>query len=169
MALTAGMIPKATSGDEVGDGYTMGLQATGIAATVAAASDVKIPTEKAIRDAMDSFETQDKTVEAHTGDDTLTAAETDNVLTNEGAAGAVVLTLPTAEAGLHYWFYVQAAQTLKVTAGASDTIRIDTLESVAAGYISSATVGSAIHLQAVNATEWVAASAPVGTWAVETS
>lgn len=111
--------------------------------------------------------TDTRPVEAMSASDLLTTAEGWKVFTNEGAGGQVVLTLPTAAAGVHYSFYVQAAQNLRVLAGGADTIRINTLVSISAGYVESSTIGSTITLVAINATEWVALS-QLGTWTVET-
>lgn len=106
-----------------------------------------------------------KVVEAHTGDDTLTDVESFSIHTNEGAAGLVTLTLPTAVAGLTFTFYIQAAQTLTITAASGDTIRNAGTVSAAAGNISDNTVGNLVKLIAVNATEWITESI-VGTWTI---
>lgn len=94
------------------------------------------------------------------------SSTTDNrvCFTNEGATGGVTFSLPTAAANLDYTFYVQAAQTLTIDAASGDTIRFGATVTAADGSISSSTVGSAIRLRAINATEWVAV-ALVGTWA----
>lgn len=98
----------------------------------------------------------------------LTVAETEAVLTNEGSTAKNYHTLPTAAAGLSYTFIIQDSDGMRITAGASDTIRLAGSVSVAAGYIDSTTIGSAVTLVAINATEWMATGL-VGTWAVETS
>ena len=85
--------------------------------------------------------------------------------TNEGDTDGSSVTLPAAVAGLRFTFYVQVAQALTVTAAAGDTIRIAGSVTAAAGSISSAVVGSAVILHAINATEWVALSS-VGAWTV---
>jgi hypothetical protein len=52
-----------------------------------------------------------KAIEAHTSDDTLTAAESDSVHSNLGATGTVTLTLPTSvPAGTVFSFAVQAVE-----------------------------------------------------------
>lgn len=98
-------------------------------------------------------------VEAVTTTKTPTSAESGELYTNEGDANGAIITLPTAVAGLTYTFYVQAAQILQIVAAAGDTIRVGTTVSAAAGNIASNTVGSAITLTAINATEWVATEA----------
>lgn len=90
----------------------------------------------------------------------------DNLLTNEGATSKPTITLPSAAAGLCYKFYVQDSDGIKIQAGTGDTIRIAASASAAAGYIESTTVGDAITLVAVNATEWVAISQMGSGWSV---
>jgi hypothetical protein len=96
---------------------------------------------------------------------TITAAESRSVFTNEGATALNYHTLPTAAAGLVFTFYVQDTDGIRVVANTGDTIRIDTAVSAAAGYAESTTVGSSVTLTAINATEWVATSV-IGTWAL---
>jgi hypothetical protein len=88
---------------------------------------------------------------------------------NIGASGEVDFTLPSctaAMAGMKFGFYVGAAQTLKVIAPASTTIRIAGSVSAAAGNITNATIGSYVELTAVAANTYVAKLAPAGTWVV---
>jgi hypothetical protein len=98
---------------------------------------------------------------------TATPASTDSgtIYTNEGDDNGAGVTLPAAQASpcLVFTFYVQVAQTLTITAGAGDTIRIGSSATGAGGAISSATVGSSVTLACINATEWVALSS-VGSW-----
>lgn len=98
---------------------------------------------------------------------TASPATTDSgsIYTNEGDADGAAITLPAAQTSpsLVFTFVVQAAQTLTITAGAGDTIRVAGNVTGAAGSISCATVGSVITLACINATEWVATSV-VGTW-----
>jgi hypothetical protein len=106
-------------------------------------------------------------VEAHTADDTLLAAETGSIHTNGGAAGAVILTLPAAAAGLEFDFYVDAAQTLTIDAAAGDTIQVGTgAAGSSGGTLSADAVGESISLVAINDSEWVTkpGTAAVGTW-----
>ena len=96
----------------------------------------------------------------------LAASETRRLLTNEGAAAENYHTLPTAAAGLEFIFYVQDGDGIRVVANAGDTIRIGASVSAAAGFVRNATVGSVLHLVAINATEWIPV-AIVGTWTVD--
>lgn len=95
----------------------------------------------------------------------LAAAETRTLLSNEGVTAQNYHTLPAAAAGIVFTFVLQDADGIRITAGSGDTIRVLSLVSPAAGYAESTTIGSAITLVAINATEWVAISA-VGTWTV---
>ena len=106
-------------------------------------------------------------VEANTavaaGPNILTAIESRTVLTNEGATAKNYHTLPTAAAGMEFTFIVQDADGIRVVANTGDTIRVAATVSGAAGYTESTTIGDAITLVSINATEWIAISY-VGTW-----
>jgi hypothetical protein len=86
-----------------------------------------------------------------------------NVFTNEGAAGTITFSLPSAEPGFNFTFYVQNANNLIVKAFAGDTIRWGGSVTAAGGSISANTVGNCITLVAINNTEYIAKSI-VGTW-----
>lgn len=102
-------------------------------------------------------------VEPVTATKTPGVTESWEAYTNEGDADGATVTLPAAAAGLTLTVYVQAAQTLTVTAGSGDTIRIAASVTAAAGSITCNVVGSSVTLLAINATEWVGI-ASVGTW-----
>lgn len=109
-----------------------------------------------------------RVVEAHTADDTLTAAESGSVHTNYGAGGTVALTLPTAAAGQTFTFKVMAdAQALRITPAAGDAIYIGASAGSAAEYWWADAAGETLTLTAVDATNWVA-DAYIGTWTQET-
>lgn len=107
----------------------------------------------------------DEKIVAKTGNYTILFTDTESFFTNTGAAGTVNFTLPTAAAGRTYTFYIDASQTLTITAGASTTIRIAGTASAAAGNITSNTVGNCITLVAISATQWVAKNHE-GTWTI---
>lgn len=98
------------------------------------------------------------TAEAHTGDDTLTAAETGSLHTNRGAGGTVVLTLPAATAGLWFSFFVHAAQALDIVAAGTDTIQVAATTGAGGGKTTSNLTGAAITLACDAAGTWVALS-----------
>lgn len=88
------------------------------------------------------------------------------VNTNEGTAEQNYRSLPPAAAGYQFTFVVQDADGIRVVAAAGDTIRIAGTASATAGYAQSTTIGSALTLVAINATEWVAISS-LGTWTID--
>ena len=106
-----------------------------------------------------------KVIEAHTVDDTLTAAESGSIHSNLGAAGSVTLTLPaSAPAGTVLSFAVQAAYELRIDPGAA-TIRDDSGQT-ADKYKSANSIGASLSLAADSAGDWVTI-AKNGTWTEE--
>lgn len=107
-----------------------------------------------------------KAVEAHTSDDTLTAAESGGVHSNLGATGTVTLTLPSsAPAGTVFTFAVQASQELRIDPGTA-AIRDDSGQT-ADKYKSADAIGECITLIADSNGDWVTI-AKNGTWTEET-
>jgi len=104
---------------------------------------------------------------AVTANDTLTAANTGNTYTNEGATALITLTLPTAALGYEFEFIVVDTDGIRVQAAAGDNIRVGSEISGTAQYIQSAKIGSVVKIKAVNSTNWVAVSS-MGTWSVQT-
>lgn len=105
---------------------------------------------------------------SYTSDHTILTGESGTHYDNIGAGSAVNFTLPTATSamtGMKFGFYVGAAQTLKVTAPASTTIRIAGSVSMSAGNITNATIGGYVELTSVAANTYVAKFA-TGTWTV---
>jgi hypothetical protein len=106
-----------------------------------------------------------KTIEAHTADDTLTAAESGSVHSNLGAAATVTLTLPaSAPAGTVFSFAVQAAQQLRVDPGTA-AIRDDSGQTPDK-YKSANAIGACLALIADANGDW-ATIAKNGTWTQE--
>lgn len=99
-----------------------------------------------------------RTVEAHTENDILAAAESGSIHTNRGAGATVVLTLPAAAAGLYFTFFVHAAQALDVQAAGSDTIQVAATTGGGGGKTTASATGSAITLVCDAAGTWVAIS-----------
>lgn len=93
----------------------------------------------------------------------LLSAETDHVLTNEGASASNWHELPAAEAGLVFTFLVVDADGIRVDAAAGDTIRLlaDT-----GTYVESTTVGDAITLVAASDSLWLAHPVTGAGWSV---
>jgi len=106
-----------------------------------------------------------KTIEAHTSDDTLTEAESGSVHTNLGATAIVTLTLPaSATAGAAFNFSVQAAQELRIDPGTA-SIRDDSGQT-ADKYKSASAIGACLSLVADANGDWVTI-AKNGTWTEE--
>jgi len=104
-------------------------------------------------------------IEAHTTDDTLTAAQSGSVHTNLGATGTVTLTLPAnALQGTKFTFAVQAAQQMRIEPG-SATIR-DTSGQTSGKYKWADAIGESITLVADSNGDWVTI-AKIGTWTEE--
>ena len=106
-----------------------------------------------------------KTVEAHTADDTLTAAESGSVHSNLGATATLTLTLPaSAPEGTIFSFAVQAAQQLRIDPGTA-AIRDDSGQT-ADKYKSASTIGASLTVVADETGDW-ATIAKNGTWTEE--
>lgn len=103
-----------------------------------------------------------KTVEAHTSDDTLAAAESGSVHSNLGATGVVTLTLPaSAPAGTVFTFAIQAAEEMRIDPGTA-AIRDDSGQT-AGKYKSADGIGECLSLVADSNGDWVTI-AKNGTW-----
>jgi hypothetical protein len=106
-----------------------------------------------------------KTIEAHTSDDTLTAAESGSVHSNLGATGTVTLTLPaSAPQGTIFTFAVQAAQELRIDPGTA-AIRDDSGQT-ADKYKKADGIGECLTVVADSNGDW-ATIAKNGTWTEE--
>jgi hypothetical protein len=106
-----------------------------------------------------------KKIEAHTGDDTLTADESGSIHTNLGAGATVTLTLPaSAPEGAIFYFAVQAAQELRIDPGTA-TIRDDSGQT-ADKYKTANAIGECLTLVADSNGDWNTISKH-GTWTEE--
>lgn len=107
-------------------------------------------------------------VEAHTAGDTLTAAESGTVHTSTGAGGAITLVLPPAVVGLEFFFYVGAAQELRIDPDGTETISLPStgVAGAAGKYLVADAIGETVHLFCPKAGTW-AALGFTGTWTAE--
>lgn len=107
-------------------------------------------------------------VEAHTASDTLTVNETGTVHTNTGASGAITLTLPAATVGLHYKFYVGAAQELRIDPNGTETISLPStgVAGAAGKYLTANAAGETVSIFCPVAGTW-AVLGYTGTWTSE--
>jgi len=109
-----------------------------------------------------------KVPEAHTADDTLTAAESGSVHTTVGATGTVVFTVPAATVGLEYFFKVGAAQELRIDPNGTETIALPStgVQGAAGKYLTANAAGETVHLLCDTAGEW-SCYGYTGTWTAE--
>jgi hypothetical protein len=79
---------------------------------------------------------------------TILAAECGMCFTNDGAGGAVTLTLPVGEEGLHYYFNVRAAQELRIDPNGSETSSLPSngVPGAAGKYLTANAIGETVHL-----------------------
>ena len=104
-----------------------------------------------------------KKISAHTGTGAVAATECrNNIITNAGASGDIVLSLPAAAAGYEVTVIVSDAHDIDINPDDSDQILVLT-DSAGDALSSDATVGSYIHLIAIDATNWIVLDRQ-GTW-----
>lgn len=99
-----------------------------------------------------------------TSDYTIPSTQCGYAYNNIGATGTVIFTLPAAAAGLHYYFTVDAAQTVEVLGAGTDQIAIGASNSSSQNVTAAAAYAS-LHLYAYKTGQWVAL-ASTGTWTV---
>lgn len=99
---------------------------------------------------------------------TLIATTTGARINNTGTTVKAACTLPTAAAGLHYYFDVVDSDGLRVNAASGDNIRLGDTTSATAGYFESVRVGSSVHLVAIDSTTWQA-DGITGTWRADST
>lgn len=98
-----------------------------------------------------------------TADYQITVSDNGATFTNNGAAGTVILTLPSPTVGLRFSFNVVTAQTLLIDVGGSIIIALAEVTSTAGGNASSASPYSFLTLKCLTSTLW-SAGAMGGTW-----
>lgn len=96
---------------------------------------------------------------------TVAAGDSGTHFDNIGATGSVVLTLPTAAAGLNYCMAVYASFTLEALAQTGDKIASGTTEGASGGNIQSASPYDSVCFEAHGTNQWVVTS-QTGTWTV---
>lgn len=102
-------------------------------------------------------------VTAKTTNDTLAGAQSYQAFTNEGAAGTVILTLPTPVVGLEFTAAVVASQTLILDVTGLVVIALGPgIESTAGGQISANEPGAFVVLKCLSATRWQAIAGAFG-------
>jgi hypothetical protein len=103
------------------------------------------------------------TVYAHAATADISAYELyGGTLTNTGASGAVVLTLPAPVVGMRFRVYLTVAQDVDINAATGTQILVLT-NATGDAISSAATIGNSIELVALSSTTW-GAFATSGTW-----
>lgn len=99
---------------------------------------------------------------------TATVNENGSGFRNTGAAGAITIALPAATVGLHYYFYVDAAQELRIDPNGTETISLPSngVPGAAGKYLTANAVGETVHLMCPKAGTW-AVMGFTGTWTAE--
>lgn len=100
---------------------------------------------------------------AKTANYSVTSGDTGIDFVNTGAAGTVIFTLPTGVTNVVFGFLVDAAHTVEVLAGGTDTITLIDTATSAGGNLQSATPGNYIRISCYKSGAWIATSA-LGNW-----
>jgi hypothetical protein len=94
-------------------------------------------------------------VQSYTSSTALSSANANQIATNTGASGTVILTLPAMVVGLELVFAVTAAFTLQINNfNSSTTINLGITTGSAGGNVSSNNVGSMLRITGVSSTQW---------------
>jgi hypothetical protein len=104
-------------------------------------------------------------VQAKTADYTITTDESGTIFTNDGAGGAVVLTLPAAAAGLRYTFITVTSASFKALRAGTDVIYYDGTNTYT--YAEKALLGHSLTLVCTKTGVWSVESIG-GTWTFTT-
>lgn len=99
---------------------------------------------------------------------TLTAGDSGEVFTNQGATAAATFVLPAALPGMEFYFYVMAAYELRIDRNGTQTIGLPStgVQQAAGKYIGADAVGEYVHLLCVKAGQWETLGYR-GTWTAE--
>lgn len=101
----------------------------------------------------------------HTADYTLTANDSGECHSSKGASGAIVATLPAAVPGLHYYFYVGAAQEHRIDPAASEVMQLPStgVNQTGGAYLTANAIGESLHIACFETGVWSVLSY-IGTW-----
>lgn len=99
---------------------------------------------------------------------TISTGENGTGFSTVGAAGAVTFALPAATVGLNYYFYVGAAQELRIDPNGNETISLPStgVPGAAGKYLTANAAGETVRLVCAVAGTW-AVFGFTGTWTAE--
>lgn len=154
--LTDTLVVWASGGALVFEGGTNDAYETTLAVTDATADrTLTLPNATGTVEALNVY--------AHASTATISSNELyGGTLTNTGASGAVVLTLPAPAVGMHFRVWLTAAQDVDINP-ANGTQILSLTNATGDAISSAATIGNSIELVALSTTTW-AAFATSGTW-----
>jgi hypothetical protein len=157
-ALDAASSVTGTSNGLVAEGTTADGSETTLSFADPSADTTQTIPAKAVSGTVETLSVQDEPAT-----DTITAGQLyGGVITNTGAVGAAVYTLPAPAVGMHFRVYLTVAQDVDINP--ADGTQILALTNATGDAISSAaTIGNCIELIALSTTTW-AAFAVSGTW-----
>lgn len=97
-------------------------------------------------------------VEAKTADYTIVLRDNNKTFTNQGAAGAVVFTLPTCAVGLRFRFFVEANQNVTITAASGKLVAFNNAVATSIAYTTAnEKVGAGVEIVAnADGSKWLA-------------
>lgn len=106
--------------------------------------------------------------QAKTANYTVLERESGSGFSTVGASGAVTFALPAATVGLNYFFYVGAAQELRIDPNGTETISLPStgVPGAAGKYLTADAIGESVRLVCAKAGTW-AVYGFTGTWAAE--
>jgi hypothetical protein len=96
---------------------------------------------------------------------TVLQSEVGTGFRNTGAAGEITFSLPAALAGMHYYFYVDEAQELRIDPNGTETISLPSsgVPQAAGAYLTANAVGESVHIVCPKDGTW-AVMGYTGTW-----
>jgi hypothetical protein len=107
-------------------------------------------------------------VTAHTADYTLTANDNGTAHSSKGASGTIVASLPAATVGLHFRFYVGAAQEHRIDPSGTEKIALPStgVAGAAGKYLSADAIGENVSIICFETGIWSVVGY-TGTWTAE--